>query len=74
MALLVAAVWNARVSLPAVMKIGLVFEVAGSYGIAAAELADRTGLDMRGRVMGLSWVAVGPCCSRSSSRPGRAGR
>src|SRR6185437_1666060 len=58
-ALLVAAViGSARVSLPAVMKLGLAFEVAGSYGIAAAEFADVTGLDMRGRVMGLSWVAV----------------
>ena len=58
-ALLVAAViGSARVSLPGVMKIGLAFEVAGSYGIAAAEFADVTGLDMRGRAMGLSWVAV----------------
>jgi serine/threonine-protein kinase len=58
-ALLVAAVIrSARVSLPAVMNIGLAFEVAGSYGIAAAEFANPIGLDLRGRVLGLSWVAV----------------
>ena len=46
-ALLVAVVIrSARVPLSAVMNIGLVFEVAGSYGIAAAEFADPGELDM----------------------------
>jgi eukaryotic-like serine/threonine-protein kinase len=58
-ALLVAGVIrSARVSLPAVMSIGLAFEVASSYGIAAAEFLDPRGLDMVGRMQGLSWVAV----------------
>jgi plasmid stabilization system protein ParE len=58
-ALLVAAlIRSARVPLPVVMNIGLAFEVAGSYGIAAAEFANPIGLDLRGRVLGLSWVAV----------------
>jgi plasmid stabilization system protein ParE len=58
-ALLVAGVIrSARVSLPAVMNIGLAFEVASSYGIAAAEFLDPRGLDMEGQMQGLSWVAV----------------
>src|SRR5712691_1971569 len=40
------------------MSIGLGFEVATSYGIAAAEFLDPRGLDMEGRMQGLSWVAV----------------
>ena len=59
MALLVAAVIrNARVSPSAATNIGLVFEVAGSYGIAAAEFADPVSLDMHRGCVGLSWVAV----------------
>jgi eukaryotic-like serine/threonine-protein kinase len=59
LALLVAAVIrSARVSLPTVMGIGLAFEVASSYGIAAAEFLDPQGLYMEGRLQGLSWVAV----------------
>jgi serine/threonine-protein kinase len=58
-ALIVAAVVrSARLSLPALMNIGLLFEVAGSYGIAAAEFADPMGLNLRGQALGLSWVAV----------------
>jgi plasmid stabilization system protein ParE len=58
-ALLVAAVVrSARVSLPAAMTIGLAFEVASSYGIAAAEFLDPRSLNMEGRIQGLSWVAV----------------
>jgi plasmid stabilization system protein ParE len=58
-ALLVAVViGSGRVPLPAVMNISLAFEVAGSYGIAAAEFANPIDLDLRGRVLGLSWVAV----------------
>jgi serine/threonine-protein kinase len=59
MALLVAAVLGyPRLPLPLAMKIGLAFEIASGYGIAAAEFTDPMGLDMRGRVLGLSWVAV----------------
>ena len=58
-ALVVAAVIKSpRVSLPAVTSIGLLFEVAGSYGIAAAEFADPAVLSMRSGTVGLSWVAV----------------
>jgi serine/threonine protein kinase len=49
---------SARVTFPPVMNIGLAFEVAGSYGIAAAEFLDPAGLDMKVRWLGLSWVAV----------------
>lgn len=47
-----------RVPLPVVMNIGLVFEVVSSYGIAASEFLDPTGLNMNVRWFGLSWVAV----------------
>ena len=58
-ALLVAAVIkSARVPLSVVTNIGLLFEVAGSYGIAAAEFADPAVLSMRSGGVGLSWVAV----------------
>ena len=56
-ALLVAAIVG-RVSLSAAMKIGLVFEIVSSYGIAAAEFADPMALEMHGGFLGLSWVAV----------------
>jgi len=57
-ALLVATVIrSARLPLPAAMNIGLAFEIASSYAIAAAEFADPMGLEMHG-MMGLSWVAV----------------
>ena len=57
-ALLVAMVIrSARLPLPAAMNIGLAFEIASSYAIAAAEFADPMGLEMHG-MMGLSWVAV----------------
>ncbi len=58
-ALLVAAViQRARVSLPTAMTIGLAFEIASSYAIAAAEFADPTSLEMHRGWLGLSWVAV----------------
>ncbi len=58
-ALLVAAVIrSARVPLPAVMMIGLAFEVVSSYFIAAAEFLDPMGLSASVRWLGLSWVAV----------------
>jgi len=45
-----------RVPLPAVMNIGLAFEVIGSYGIALAEYLEPTRLNFNGWI-GLSWVA-----------------
>jgi serine/threonine-protein kinase len=57
-ALLVAAVTRrARVPLPAVMNIALMFEVVSSYGIAAAEFLEPMGISVGGH-FGLSWVAV----------------
>jgi len=58
-ALLVAAVIrSARLLPPTAMNLGLAFEIASSYAIAAAEFADPMGLEMHGGFMGLSWVAV----------------
>src|SRR4051794_24883465 len=58
-ALLVAAVIrSARLPLPTAMNIGLAFEIASSYAIAAAEFADPMGLEMHHDMLGLSWVAV----------------
>jgi serine/threonine-protein kinase len=59
--LLVAAVLRSgRVSLSTAMKIGLVFEVAGSYGIAMSEFADPRAMAENPVAVyhGLSWVAV----------------
>jgi eukaryotic-like serine/threonine-protein kinase len=57
--LLVAAVIrNSRVPLPTVMNLGLAFQVASSYAIAAAEFADPTQLETHRGFLGLSWVAV----------------
>ncbi|MGH9382942.1 MAG: serine/threonine-protein kinase [Vicinamibacterales bacterium] len=53
-----AIVRNPRVSLHAAMTIGLVFEVAGSYGIAASEFLDPLGFMEDTHWQGLSWVAV----------------
>ena len=58
-ALLVAGVIrSARLPLPMAMNIGLAFEIASSYAIAAAEFADPMGLEMHSGMLGLSWVAV----------------
>ena len=58
-ALLVAAVIRSgRVQFPATMAIGLAFEIASSYAIAAAEFADPMMLEMHSGMIGLSWVAV----------------
>jgi eukaryotic-like serine/threonine-protein kinase len=58
-ALLVAAVIRSpRVPLPTAMSLGLAFEIASSYAIAAAEFADTAGLDAHRGFLGLSWVAV----------------
>ena len=57
-ALLVGLVLGSkRLSLSTAMTVGLVFEIASGYGIAAAEFTDPL-VDLRGRALGLSWVAV----------------
>jgi plasmid stabilization system protein ParE len=40
------------------MNLGLAFEIASSYAIAAAEFADPQGLEIHRGYLGLSWVAV----------------
>ena len=58
-ALVVAAVIRTeRFSLPTAMNVGLVFEIASSYAIAAAEFGDPMGLETHRGFLGLSWVAV----------------
>ena len=58
-ALLVAAiVRSGRVPVSAIMTVGLLFEVASSYGIAAAEFLDPLRLQSYTTFQGLSWVAV----------------
>jgi eukaryotic-like serine/threonine-protein kinase len=58
-ALLVAAVIRSeRLPIPTVMNLGLVFEIASSYAIAAAEFGDPQGLETHRGFLGLSWVAV----------------
>ena len=57
--LLVAAViTSSRFSLAAAMNVGLAFEVASSYAIAASEFGDPTALEAHRGILGLSWVAV----------------
>ena len=60
MGLVVAVVARShRVSLPAIMNLGLVFEVVGSYCISASEFGTLVGVDLSDRMLlGLSWVAV----------------
>ena len=58
-ALLVATLSRSpRLSLAAKVNIGLAFEVAASYGIAATEFLDPSALAVKGSWTGLSWVAV----------------
>ena len=59
-ALFVAAVVaSPRLSAPATAAVAIVFEIASSYGIAAAELLQPRGLDFRNASwVGLSWVSV----------------
>jgi hypothetical protein len=58
-ALLVAAVIRSpRISLSTAMNLGPAFEIASSYGIAAAEFGDPMGIDTHRGFLGLSWVAV----------------
>ena len=49
---------NPRVPRPTVMNLGLAFQIASSYAIAAAEFADPTQLETHRGYLGLSWVAV----------------
>ena len=57
--LLVAAVIRSERFPPsAVTNLGLAFEIASSYAIAAAEFGDPMGLEMHSGYLGLSWVAV----------------
>jgi serine/threonine-protein kinase len=56
--LVVAVLRSPRLSPQAAMNVGLAFEIASSYAIAAAEFADPMGLEMHRGFMGLSWVAV----------------
>jgi eukaryotic-like serine/threonine-protein kinase len=57
--LLVAVVIRSeRLSPSTVINLGLAFEIASSYAIAAAEFGDPMSLEMHGGYMGLSWVAV----------------
>ena len=56
--LVAAVIRSPRLPLPTAMNLGLAFEIASSYAIAAAEFADPMGLEMHGGYMGLSWVAV----------------
>src|SRR4051812_26466039 len=57
--LVAAAAGSPRLSAPTTAAIAIVFEVASSYGIAAAELLQPRSLDFRNATwIGLSWVAV----------------
>jgi eukaryotic-like serine/threonine-protein kinase len=56
--LVVAVLRSPHLSPQAAMNVGLAFEIASSYAIAAAEFADPMGLEMHRGFMGLSWVAV----------------
>ncbi|HEY9014751.1 MAG TPA: serine/threonine-protein kinase, partial [Gemmatimonadales bacterium] len=53
-----AVIRSERLPLPTVMNLGLVFEIASSYAIAAAEFGDPRGIEMHRGFLGLSWVAV----------------
>lgn len=56
--LVVALIRSARVPLLVKLNVGLVFEVAASYGIAAAEFLDPFPVAGDLHWLGLSWVAV----------------
>ena len=49
---------TARLGSHAVIGISLLFEIIGSYGIAAAEFLQPSGLNLGSSWIGLSWVAV----------------
>jgi eukaryotic-like serine/threonine-protein kinase len=52
------AIRSPRVSVPAAINVGLVFEIVSSYAIAAAEFADPSQIENHRGYLGLSWVAV----------------
>jgi serine/threonine-protein kinase len=56
--LVVALTSNPRIPIGVVMVIGLVWEVASSFGIAMAEFLDPAGLNFNAHWVGLSWVAL----------------
>jgi eukaryotic-like serine/threonine-protein kinase len=57
--LLVAAIIRSkRLPGPAIINLGLAFEIVSSYAIAAAEFADPQSIEMHRGFLGLSWVAV----------------
>ncbi len=63
LSLIVAGLVGLAASRPAlagtsVIRLGLFFQVAGSFGIAAAEYLAPAGALMRSPMMGLSWVSV----------------
>jgi serine/threonine-protein kinase len=59
MALVVALLtWNRRISIEALLTLGLVFEVVASFGIAAAQYLDPSRYTDAPPWAGLSWVAV----------------
>src|SRR5262245_52518274 len=63
MALLVVALtWSRRVAVKTVLSWGLVFEVAASFGIAAAQYLDASRYAVERPWAGLSWVAVWMSC------------
>src|SRR5262245_52849031 len=67
-ALLVAALtWNRRIRVETVLTLGLVFEVAASFGIAAAQFLDASHYTVVPPWAGLSWVAeIGRASCRES--------
>jgi eukaryotic-like serine/threonine-protein kinase len=58
-ALLVAlSTWSTRIPVGTILDLGLVFEVVGSFGIAAAQYLDPSRYAAGPPWLGLSWVAV----------------
>ncbi|MGE4054058.1 MAG: protein kinase, partial [Vicinamibacterales bacterium] len=55
---LIALTLGRQVAVGTVLNVGLVFQVIGSFGIAAAQYLDVTGYEFRPPWGGLSWVAV----------------
>jgi eukaryotic-like serine/threonine-protein kinase len=56
--LLAGVIRSPRLPPATAMNLGLAFEIASSYGIAAAEFADPMSLETHRGFLGLSWVAV----------------
>lgn len=55
---LAALIQFTSITPPTAMNLGLIFEVASSYAIAAAEFADPMQIELRHEFLGLSWVSV----------------